>query len=77
MAVSTSSEMAADGVDTSMAEDMQPRPPPLEPMEQQEPAGLDHQFGNMLCKLMDGQMTAADAVRELHQYSAAVVQYYR
>ena len=54
-----------------------PRPPPLFLEQQEQEAGLDAQFGNMLCRLMDNQLTAADAIAEMQLYTAAVVQYYR
>lgn len=56
-----------------------PVPPPLL-LEQQQPeevADLDQHFGQMLCKLMDGQLTAADAISQLAQRSGDVVKYYR
>lgn len=59
--------------------DMDPRPPPLlmEQQQQQEGVDLDFQFGNMLCCLMDGQLSAEDAISQLQQHTAAVVEYYR
>lgn len=59
--------------------DMDPRPPPLlmEQQQQEEGVDLDQQFGNMLCRLMDGQLSADEAISELQQHTAAVVQYYR
>lgn len=59
--------------------DMTPGPPPLllEQQQQQEAVDLDALLGNMLCRLMDGQLAAADAIAELHQHTSAVVQFYR
>jgi hypothetical protein len=59
--------------------DMDPRPPPLlmEQQQQQEGVNLDIQFGNLLCHLMDGQLSAEDAIEELQQHTATVVQFYR
>jgi hypothetical protein len=59
--------------------DMTPGPPPLllEQQQQQEAVDLDALLGNMLCRLMDGQLAAADAIAELHQHTSAVVQLYR
>lgn len=53
-------------------------PPPLQLEQQQEYAiDLDRQFGSMLCTLMDGSMTAADAINQLQEYTGALVQHYR
>lgn len=71
--------MAYEGADELQGIELLQPPPPLLPMEQQQDSvvDLDHQFGNMLCRLMDGQISACDAVKELQQHSAAVVQCYR
>ncbi len=57
--------------------DFQPPPLLLEQQQQQEAPDLDQLLGNMLCRLMDGQLSAAHAIEELHQHTTTVVQWYR
>jgi hypothetical protein len=53
-------------------------PPPLLLEQQQEYApDLDRQFGALLCMLMDGALSAADAISQLQEYTGALVQQYR
>jgi hypothetical protein len=58
--------------------DMDALPPPLllEQQQQQAPS-LDRDFGNLLCALMDEQMTAEDAILSLTQLTGSLVTQYR
>lgn len=59
--------------------DMDAPPPPLllEHQQQQQAPNLDNDFGNLLCRLMDGQMTAEDAILSLQQLTGSLVSQYR